>query len=116
MRHLILAAALLVFAAPLGAQSGDVPKKSVAVPVTIKLFQFAPDTLHVRVGTRIRFTNQDDIAHTATSGTNAIPDGAFKVTLAAQSATGEATLRRPGRYRYYCERHPHMTGEINVTP
>ena len=39
--------------------------------VAIRTFQFAPDTLRVKAGTRVVWTNADEIEHTITSGTPA---------------------------------------------
>jgi plastocyanin len=82
--------------------------------VTVQLFQFQPGALDVRAGTTIIFRNQDDILHTATSGTPDAPDRRFDVRLAGRGTTGEAILATPGVYPYFCSRHPSMRGEFRV--
>ena len=37
--------------------------------VGVQIFQFRPGQLEVKAGTRVTWTNQDDITHTVTSGT-----------------------------------------------
>ena len=88
---------------------------SPTAAVDLRGFGFHPDTLTVAVGTRVTFTNQDDIEHTVTAGAPDHPDGAFRQSLPAKGATFAVTLTKPGTYAYYCERHPFMHGEIHVT-
>ena len=83
--------------------------------IEIRTFQFAPDTARVAVGTSIRWTNQDDIEHTVTSGLPITRDDRFHAVLAKKGASYEATLREPGSYAYFCDRHQFMRGTITVT-
>jgi len=80
----------------------------------IRVFQFQPGTLEVRAGTRVTWTNQDDITHTVTSGAPGSPDGRFDVRLAGKAASGSVTFGDPGVYSYFCARHPSMRGEVLV--
>ena len=82
--------------------------------VTIQLFQFRPGRLEVKTGTRLTWTNQDDIAHTVTSGTPDAPDGRFDLGLAGRGASGAIGFDRAGVYPYFCSRHQAMRGEIQV--
>jgi plastocyanin len=104
MRFVLLLAALLI-------ASSRAPDAAVA----IHGFGFHPDTLTVPAGTRITFTNQDDIEHTVTAGEPDHPDGSFRSTLPTKGATFAVTLTKPGTYPFFCERHPFMHGEIHVT-
>jgi plastocyanin len=103
---LALAAALLLVgpAAPGLTQQG----------VTIQLFQFRPKQLEVRPGTKVTWTNQDDITHTPTSGTPEQRDGRFELSLEGKGATATVELEKPGVYPYFCSRHLSMRGEIRV--
>ncbi|HEY7567629.1 MAG TPA: plastocyanin/azurin family copper-binding protein [Gemmatimonadaceae bacterium] len=83
--------------------------------VDLKTFQFTPDTLRVRVGTTVRWTNQDDIEHTVTGGSPSERDAAFNATLAKKGATAERTFDRAGTFTYFCDRHQFMRGTITVT-
>jgi len=57
-----------------------------ATGVTVQLFQFRPDR----------------------------PDGAFDITLGGKGATASADFPKAGTYTYFCKRHQHMRGEVNV--
>jgi plastocyanin len=103
---LAVAAGLLV-----GSWSVAQPK---AASVNIRTFQFQPTPLVVKPGTRIVWTNQDEIRHTVASGTAGARDGRFGGALADRGATYDVALGTPGSYPYFCERHPSMRGEIRV--
>ena len=91
------------------------PRTSAPATIDIRTFQFAPDTARVAVGATVRWTNQDDIEHTVTSGAATKRDHRFHAVLAKQGASYEATLREVGTYSYFCDRHQFMRGTITVT-
>src|SRR5258705_11705734 len=101
-RHLIgktalalMAGALVVgVAAPARSQPG----------VTVQLFQFKPGQIEVKAGTRLTWTNQDDITHTVTSGTPQQRDGRFELLLDGPGATGNAPPGGPRRPPHLCSR------------
>ena len=80
------------------------------VAVAIRTFQFAPDTVRVKVGARVAWTNHDDIEHTVTSGTPDERTGPFRGVVPKSGATYSAILKAPGTYRYFCDRHRFMNG------
>jgi plastocyanin len=82
--------------------------------VTVRTFQFAPTVVEVAAGSRIAFTNQDDITHTVTSGAPERRDDRFDHQLAGTGATAIVELAQPGVYPYFCDRHRSMRGEIRV--
>ena len=82
--------------------------------VAVKVFQFRPGRLDVEVGRSVTWVNQDDIAHTVTSGTPESPGGTFDATLAGQGSTTTVTFSERGVYPYFCSRHQAMRGEIRV--
>ena len=86
------------------------------VAVSIRTFQFAPDTLRVNAGTRVVWTNTDEIEHTITSGTPEIQDGRFHGVVAKRGASYSAVMKEPGTYRYFCDRHRFMNGTVIVNP
>jgi|SRR5262245_39587878 len=82
--------------------------------VSIQLFQFRPGQVDVVKGTKVTWTNQDDITHTITSGTPEKRDGRFNAQLAGKGATATVEFDEPGVYPYFCDRHQSMRGEIRV--
>ena len=82
--------------------------------VTIQTFQFKPTPVEVPAGTKVSFTNRDDITHTITSGTPDSPDGRFSRRLEGKGSAATIELGKPGVYPYFCERHRSMRGEIRV--
>ena len=78
-------------------------------------FAFQEPSAIVSPGAVVTWENQDDVAHTVTSGTPNEPTEAFDVEL---QAGGEVaiTLDEPGTYPYHCRIHPNMTAEIVVEP
>ena len=89
---------------------------AVATPsqVGVQIFQFRPGQLEVKAGTRVTWTNQDDITHTVTSGTPEQRDGRFDQRLEGRGTATTVEFTKPGVYPYFCERHPSMRGEIRV--
>jgi plastocyanin len=85
-------------------------------PVEVRTFQFREQRLEVPAGTRVVWSNQDEIEHTVTSGVPDSADGAFTGRLADQGSTFSHRFERAGLYRYYCDRHHFMRGEIRVLP
>ena len=83
--------------------------------VAIRTFQFAPDTLRVKAGTRVVWNNGDEIEHTITSGTPEKTDGRFNGVVTKRGATYSTVLGEAGAYRYFCDRHRFMNGTVIVT-
>lgn len=92
------------------ARGDDGPTTPEAASVTVKTFAFGPDPLRVKAGTTVRWMNEDEILHTATSA-----EGGFDLRLDGRGATGSATLDRPGTFAYRCTVHPGMDGVIEVS-
>jgi len=108
MRSLSLIAATLL-GVLVGSRAND------DASVAIRTFQFAPDTLRMKAGTRVVWSNADEIGHTITSGSPEKRDGRFHGVVATRRATYSAVLERAGTYRYFCDRHRFMTGTVIVT-
>lgn len=89
---------------------------SADATVSIRTFQFAPDTLRVKVGTKVVWMNDDEIEHTITSGTPDLRDGRFNGVVDKRGATYTALLEKAGTYRYFCDRHRFMNGTVIVNP
>jgi plastocyanin len=83
--------------------------------VTVKQFQFMPAELTVKAGTNVTWANEDDILHTATSGsTPGTADGKFDGQMDGRGKSFSHAFDQPGRYPYFCNRHDSMTGTIVV--
>ncbi|MGH7308019.1 MAG: cupredoxin domain-containing protein [Candidatus Rokuibacteriota bacterium] len=82
--------------------------------VEAQLFRFRPARLEVQPGTRVQWTNRDDITHTITAGSPEAPQAAFRLVLEGRGATAGGTFTERGVYPYFCERHHQMRGEIRV--
>jgi plastocyanin len=88
-----------------GTQSGT-------VQVAYRNISIAPDTLKVKVGTTIRWTNYDSIEHNVTSQGG---PQAFASKNLSEGQTYQVTLTKPGVIHYICTIHPAtMNGTIEV--
>lgn len=80
---------------------------------------YDPLELEVPVGTTVRWTNEDAIAHTVTSGvsdgTTGDGDGRFDSGFLEQGDSFTYTFTEPGEFPYFCIPHPWMKGKIIVT-
>jgi plastocyanin len=82
--------------------------------VDVRLFVFRPTRLEVQRGAQVEWANRDEIIHTVTAGTPEAPTDAFRLVLEGRGATGSVRFAKQGTYAYFCERHQHMRGEIDV--
>ena len=80
--------------------------------INIADFKFAPDTLTIPVGTKVKWTNKDSTAHTITSDNSS---GPLKSDLIEPGKTYEYTFDKAGTYEYHCEPHAFMKAKIVVT-
>ena len=78
--------------------------------VSIDNFSFGPQTLTVKAGTTVTWTNRDDIPHGIASSNNAFKKSGALDTDESYSFTFTAL----GTYQYFCYLHPHMVGSIVV--
>ena len=72
---------------------------------------FNPVRALVTAGTRVRFTNNGEMAHTV-----AARDGNWSTDTLAPGMWGFVTFDDPGTFLYHCEDHPWAVGEITVDP
>jgi amicyanin len=106
-----------MLAGALGALVGAVLAASVLVAeaqnqtlaVAIDNFTFNPQTLTVKAGTTVTWTNKDDIPHAI-----AAVGKQFKSRVMDTDNNYSFTFTTPGTYAYFCSLHPHMTGTIVV--
>ena len=104
----VLALAVL----PGSAQTASPATQAKANTVSIDNFTFAPQTLTVKAGTMVTWTNNDDIPHGIASANNAFA----KSKVLDTDDNYSVMLATPGTYKYFCYLHPHMTGTIVVEP
>lgn len=79
--------------------------------VKVKLFQYQPGRIQVKAGTTVTWVNEDEIFHTITAD---MKSGGFDAPLDSKGKSFSFTFSQPGIYSYYCDRHEHMRGEIEV--
>jgi plastocyanin len=109
-RMRIPAAALALTLALAPAEGGSAIQPAVAVAqVRIANFTFSPAVLHVKIGTTVAWTNDDDVPHSVVA-----VGGSFKSKVLDSGDRFSFTFGRAGEFRYFCSIHPHMTGKIQV--
>ncbi|HEY1687859.1 MAG TPA: cupredoxin domain-containing protein [Solirubrobacteraceae bacterium] len=102
----------LLLAGHSASSSAGSPSAVVSGHVTIHIVNFAymPASVTVTRGTRITFTNEDDVEHTATSNA----EGVFETGSLHRGQSASFELKRPGSYPYHCAFHAFMHGAIKV--
>jgi plastocyanin len=71
-------------------------------------FSFGPNSLTIKVGTKVTWTNHDSVTHTVTAN-----QGAFNSSVSPGSSFS-FTFTKAGTYAYHCAIHPSMTATIVV--
>jgi plastocyanin len=94
-------------AAVAGATSS--PPSAAATAEVIKDFAFSPETVTVKVGSAVTWTNQDSFAHSVKSA-----DGSFVSQDLQQGQTFTAAFNTAGSFAYICGIHNFMTGTVVV--
>jgi plastocyanin len=86
------------------------PSFSKIWDVEISNYSFMPSELTINVGDVVRWTNRDDMSHTATSNNLLFNSG-----LISTNSSFQHTFTTTGTFDYHCSPHPFMTGRIIVT-
>ena len=87
------------------------PTESSLVQVTMKDIKFNPDSLKVKAGQTVTWTNDDSVGHDVTA------DG-FNSGGAGNIEPGKTfthKFAKAGSYPYVCSVHPGMEGTVKVT-
>lgn len=114
MRHLLLAAVLLV--APVGLAACSEEASSCGSPtatttVDMQGTAFSPPCVEAGAGATLSLVNHDDMPHTFT-----VKDTEIDVTIdGGQTATASLAGLAPGTYAVVCTYHPSMTAAVQVT-
>jgi plastocyanin len=78
--------------------------------IEIKDFAFSPQSITVKSGDKVTWTNRDEEPHTVVS-----VEKQFKKSTALDTDQEfTITAGAPGTYSYFCSVHPKMTGTIVV--
>ncbi len=107
----VLAAALMSLAAMAAAAHAAAATEPgpTTVTIAIKNFKFVPSSVTVAPGTTVRWKNEDELAHTATSN-----KGVFDSGNLDQGKTYAHTFAKAGKYEYVCAYHSSMTATVIV--
>jgi plastocyanin len=89
--------------------SGGTTASTGSGPVEIVDFKYDPETVTVKAGSKLEFTNKDSAAHTATA-----QDSSFDTGTLNQGDSATVTLDKPGTYDYYCRFHAFMKASVVV--
>ena len=77
--------------------------------VRIADFKYAPETVTVKAGTEVTWTNSDDATHTATAD-----DSSFDTGDLDKGDAKSVTFDQAGSFTYYCRFHPFMKATVEV--
>jgi plastocyanin len=111
MQRRVTVVAGLALGAILMASGAISAAQESSATVTIDNFAYAPAQITVAVGTRVVWTNGDDIPHTVT---DAGQPRAYKSAALDTDEVFSYIFRTPGTYQYFCSLHPHMQGTVVV--
>lgn len=85
---------------------------------------YSPNPVNVTIGSTVKWTNDDTVLHTVTSGNGSSDPNMGKAfdsgltgpnVLKTKGATFTHTFSSPGVYPYFCQVHPTMVGKVVVT-
>jgi plastocyanin len=92
--------------------SSSAPVQSGVVPVAYRNIAIDPDTIRVKVGSTIKWTNYDPVEHNVTSKSGPIK---FSSPDFGEGKSVEFKMTKPGIIHYLCTIHPAtMNGTIEV--
>lgn len=78
--------------------------------VVIRNFAFSPESIKVKVGTTVTWTNGDGTVHTITKDDGDGPDS----PSIAPGKSYSFTYTKKGTFAYHCSIHPDMTAKVTV--
>jgi plastocyanin len=90
-------------------EAAPVSKPEMTVDVKIDNFSFSPVVLEIKAGTKVTWTNADDIPHTVVSN-----EQVFKSKALDTDEKFSFTFDKTGSYAYFCSLHPKMTAKVVV--
>ena len=75
------------------------------VHVTIRDLAFTPKVVNVHIGTTVVWTNEDDVAHTVTSGMTVDDNRWASSPLLSSGKSFSVRFDTAGRFPYFCKPH-----------
>ena len=105
---------LLMVTAISCSKSSDTPSNTgpTATIINIPGMSFSPGSTTVKVGTVVKWTNNDAMTHTATSDNGTT----FDTGNISAGASATYTTSVTGTFTYHCNIHSTMTGTLVVVP
>lgn len=107
--------------APTATNVPATPVPPTEVPVlqpallTSDVFEFKLESLTIKSGDTISWTNLDRAPHTVTAGNSPSSSGGFDSGTFSKDESFSFRFDEPGDYLYFCKIHPFMKGTIIVT-
>jgi plastocyanin len=107
---LILLSAIIIFSCSKNSSS-SMSNNTPPAPNTVSIanMAFMPATITVSHGTKITWTNNDNMTHTVTAD-----DDSFDSGNIAPGSSFSRTFAVAGTYPYHCTIHPNMLGKVVV--
>lgn len=115
----VVLAASLVAVAGLSLTACSAPQNELTtnakdVSVTIKDLRFNPPKLIVEPGTTVTWTNDDNTVHTVSSDATSGPTSFKASEFLDPGKSFSHKFEQPGDYKYHCDVHPYLMGEVIV--
>ena len=103
---------LILWAAACNSGSAAATPTAPAVPVTVKadIKDFTHQTLNLKLGTTVVWTNRDGFLHTVTED-----KGRFKSEPLDKDQSFSFTFSEVSTFGYFCEIHPFIRGTVTVS-
>ncbi len=79
------------------------------VEVKMEGMAFSPQTVTIKVGDTVNWTNKDEAPHNAVA-----VDKSWQTSTFATGESGSVTFTTAGTFPYICTIHPNMTGTVIV--
>ncbi len=94
--------AVLLGLMPLAGVAAETSSSDIGV--RIKDLSFTPKVVHIHVGSVVTWTNDDDMAHTVTSGVEQ-DDGTWTSATLSYGKSFAMKFTKAGTFPYYCKFH-----------
>jgi len=96
--------------APVASPAQTQESTASVITVNIRLMKFSPETIELKTGQTVEWTNNDLTPHTVTSqGTGDLNSGSID-----PGASWRHTFTQAGSFPYYCTFHPDMKATVTV--